>query len=273
MRFSQLVVANCSVLLLSGCTHVPEGGLKGDVPLVIVNRTTAPFKSVRLVDAQSSKSAYPLDPLRHEPSIPPGGNIALKVRPGALKLDVVGDGGAKTSGPTLLKAYLVNVTGPTSVVVYEGEKPSGGASPGYAEILVPSYEIEQQAKRAADAAAVKSRQDECVARVPSKAETPAPGPIRASGKWQCVLGGAYTGTDYVTLAQLADGRISATLAGADRNQAWEGVVIKDEVHFRFSNTSSDGGILKLDPSGHSMRGDAYTYRNGKCNHWTLTCTK
>lgn len=178
--------------------------------------------------------------------------------------------------------YALDLQGPTELVVYDDPQPPTDVAPrpGVKQILeLSGGEAAARAANAAQASASAAREAQLAIgkkNIPPPNEKPAPtNKAKPDGKWTCVIGGEASGTNYVTLVQLADGKISATHGpgSADRNNSWQGAIVGDEVRFRYAGLEG-GGRLKLDPSGKAMSGPGWTYfPEGRCVSWNLTCTR
>lgn len=261
--------------LLIGCFNrdvPPKNELAGPNELMIVNKTSRVIHSVTVASRREPRSSeqHPLvgggtDSNAHE--IAPGGSVRGAYRPGhyfvtAWSINVVA-----------LEHYELDVRGPVQIVIYQGEKPSNvSAPPGYEQLFVPDWDEVHKKEVAATTASESSR---CKATVDLTRETPAPGRTKVDGSWTCVLGGSAKGTNYVKLVQLADGKITATISGTDRNTTWEGIVKNDEVRYRYAEWENSGGVLKVDPGGHAMKGSGVDWhaKDHHCSSYTVTCTK
>jgi len=263
---------------------------EGNVPVTVVNQTKYPITSLVVMndrgEAGFDTTASELESMIGDyagakyPPIPPGGEETFGMKPGK-KLFAATREHRKSGDPptyTMLRDYKVDVSGPVRIVIYDGDAPKADPAPaGATQHIVLSRDEElarQQSKNEAQAqAAADANFKVCQSKLPPKQERPAPGKVHVDGKWTCILGGDAHGTNYVSLAQLADGKISATITGADRNNTWEGAVVRDELHFRLAGQDV-GGKLKIDPGGRAMSGAGNSFTDrGECLSWTLTCTK
>lgn len=258
-----------------------EMDLAGDIPFAITNVSSVPLNDLSFstkIDGRYRVAVMILDHAYGRPGpIDPGQTAKFAFVPAEyevqLRAHVGGYGNTTVCSPAKLQ-----LTGPTQIVLYDGPTPPANVAtlPGFTVVTCERQDLKDKRIAAANAAAAQNRRDaarnECVRRLGST--NPSPGRIKATGKWKCILGGAYKGTDYVDLVQLADGRITATVSGSDRNSTWSGAVVGEDVNFRFSDTTASGGALKLDPSGRAMLGNGYTFtEGGECLTWTMTCTK
>jgi len=259
---------------------------------VLINQTDVTIRDFMITEGRDSygrrrahivaSGQVSSDYKKYGTPIPPGARHEVRLAPGTYALRVEGQTPQSTSrrynDETLLSNYVVELQGPTEIVVYIKDKPSEEPTPGFKRFVEVSWSETVRQKSAAEkASAAQAREANykaCVAQIPPKNEKPAPGRTRADGKWTCIIGGEATGTNFVNLAQLADGKITATVTGTDRNISWEGAVVGDEVRFRYAGFDAIGGKLKLDPGGRAMSGNGFTFTDdGRCMRWTLTCTK
>ncbi|MBX3233868.1 MAG: hypothetical protein KIT84_31455 [Labilithrix sp.] len=266
-----------------------EGSMQGKAPLVISNYTPhhIQYVDLELADVppggRTESGTIYLGENYHSkrPVIAPSSTQDFKVKPGVWLVTLR----SHKFVEVLLKKKLHLTEAGTRVLVYEGDKPPPEAPPapaGYtavettatyyaqskAHARVAAIEHDQQAARTA------AGHKECAAKVPA-ADKPAPGKVRVDGRWTCVIGGTWTGTDHMNIVQLADGKITATITGGpDASRTWSGAVVGSELQFRYADDSYSGGRLKLDPGGRAMTGDAVAMnKGGDCKPFTLTCTK
>lgn len=264
----------------------------GDVPLVLINQTDATIRDFMITEGREvygnrrahivSSGKVTSNYKKYGTPIPPGARHEVRLAPGTYALLVEGQPPKSVTrnynDETLLSNYVVELQGPTEIVVYKTDKPSEQPTPGFKRLVEVTFSTKVREKMAAEKAAAQQERGAnyraCTAELPPKNEKPAPGRTRADGKWTCIVGGDVTGTNFVNLAQLADGKITATVTGMDRNISWEGAVVGDEVHFRYAGMENVGGKVKLDPGGRAMTGNGYTFTDdGRCLRRTLTCTK
>jgi hypothetical protein len=274
-RFATWLLLASSLALAAACGPPRpariEGALAGDVGFAITNLTSVP---IIVVDMGQGYDILNLDLDRKGDPIQPGQTARLALRPGEYRVTLLG----RAAGRQLLfQEEHLRLNRPTQIVVHDGERPPAYAAlDGFSVVTRERFDTVYERQRAADQAAraARARQARAECERRSAPLPPAPGKVKATGKWRCVLGGAYTGTDYVDLVQLVDGHITATLTGSDRNATWTGSVVGDEVRFQFAGNAADGGTLKLDPSGRAMVGNGVTFTDrGECTQWTMTCTR
>jgi hypothetical protein len=238
------------------------------VEIVVVNRTSKVVNSVWIANGEYSDIPQVL---------PPGQRASFRIDPNSEKGPTGKWNVTISDKPSAVQGFAshhFDLPGPTELVFYDGARPNDPPTPGFTQHIVPTHlQVLADGKSAANSHLAESKAT-CAKRVPRQGEKPRPGRTRATGHWKCVLGGSFSGTDFVDLVQLADGRITATLSGVDRDSTWEGVVVGKEVHFRFANRSLSGGVLVLDGGGRAMCGTAWSMTNSNdCAEWTLTCTR
>lgn len=288
--------------LMLGCVP-PQGGassasaypktgekFKGSIEFTLWNHTKFDIDTVEVqgpVDPSKGQYAYPERDYLVSPNYGSGAKILANnqgkwsLKPGKYKITATGPGAAKYSSVTALSAYELDLQAPTELVVYDDPQPPTDVAPpgGIKQVMELSYQEMVNRKTAERQANVQASRDaalaQCKKNIPALNEKPAPGKIKPDGKWTCIIGGEGSGTNYVTLVQLADGKITATMGpgSADRNTSWQGVMVGDEVRFRYTGIEG-GGRLKLDPGRKAMSGPGWTYMNeGRCMSWTLTCMR
>lgn len=292
----------CIFALLIGCPppadpygakQLEAGGAQaGSIPLTIVNKTSSPINHFNLATDNGERIsttdfATMIFSSSTSPDIKPGESREFKIKAGKKQVEL-SDYPTNMSHPKtrILDNYVIDVQGPTQIVVYDTEPPPEVTAPaGVKQVVLLGVDAKKAEQRAADDAAYnKMKADnkqraaanlqQCQKLVPPKGERPVPGRTKADGKWTCILSGGASGTDYVNVVQLADGSISGTVTGFDRNATWEGAVLGDEVHFRFPQIDAGGGKLKLDPGGRAMKGPMWVYSSdGVCVNIALTCTR
>lgn len=253
--------------VLGACrAKTPEQEYTGEIPLVFVNQTDQPLCSIELYVAYSVRIQ---DDLKGEPCIPPGGQREFHLLAKQYEIRMWGPHSHTFSASTTKLA----LSEPTQIVIWDTAPPAASTGTGMKLIAVESDKHHSAILREQADAKAHQQHETCAAHLPPDNERPSPGKTKATGKWKCVLGGSFTGTDYVDLVQLADGHISATVSGADRSMTWTGAVVGDEVHFRWGEGGLEGGVLKLDPSARAMSGKIYTFNKNKCEAGTFTCTR
>ncbi|MBX3227365.1 MAG: hypothetical protein KIT84_13510 [Labilithrix sp.] len=283
--------------LLIGCLPPKDKGAAGadtkkakrvfDGPLELsfVNRTKDELSAISVIEAE-----FHSDRRRDEefliatgyghtdtaPAIPPGGSAKFGFKAGSYTITVRGGKGMLSH----LFDYKLDVTGSTEIVIYDQDPPKDvPPRAGVHQIVVLSFTEDSRRKSQEHAAHAKAAReadyDRCKKFVAPTFEHPAAGKMKLDGQWTCVMGGGASGTNFVKLIQLADGKITATITGADRSTTWEGIVKGNEVRYRFSGFDATGGILKVDPGGRAMTGNGVVWlpEEGRCNGYTLTCTK
>lgn len=279
-RFLVLIVA-VVVLACGGHQKRLEMDLAGDVPFAITNKTSVPISSLDFdatINRHFHAAVMILDAQYGRPGpIQPGQTARFSFAPGQYNVTARAKDDLRGS-TTLARLGGFSLNGPTQLVIHETPAPPTDVAtlPGFTVEMQERVDLKDKRIAAANAANAQARRDqargECQRHLSSA--PPSPGKIKATGKWRCVLGGVYSGTDYVDLVQLADGQITATVSGADRNNTWTGAVVGETVNFKFAGTTSSGGALKLDASGKAMLGQGFTFTDGgECLQWTLTCTK
>jgi hypothetical protein len=237
-----------------------KSAMAGDVPLVVINRTRGKLTAVSVFAGNDVLESFlPLDPADHRPLESGESRQLALLKAGAYRLSTSTEN--NFHGDTEL-----TLEGPTEVVVFdEKAPPTDSPTAGFTRVAVESRPSEHHA-------APRHIPLACEIGIPKMSEKPKPGPTRVDGHWRCVLGGAVVGTDRVELVQLASGAISATVSGLHANTSWTGIVAGDSVGFRVANQTS-GGRLKIDPGGHSLRGNGQVLDGEKCLSYTMTCTR
>lgn len=275
-----------------GGSKYPSRGekFKGDIEFTLWNHTKFDIDSLEIqAPADTTKGRYAspeTDTLissnnASTPKMPPNAQQKWSLKPGKYTITAKGPGAAKYSIMQPLYRYELDLQAPTELVVYDDPAPPKDVAPpaGVKQILEFSWQEDSNRKQAEHNAAVSAQRDQeyafCKKNIPPPNETPAPGKTKPDGKWTCVMSGGAQGTNYITIVQLAGGKITGTLGpgSADRNNSWEGAMVNDEVHFRWTGLEG-GGKLKLDPGGRAMSGPAWTwFQEGRCNTYKMTCTR
>ena len=273
MVFAWLVVLVGVAALACGHRQVRlEGVLAGDAPLAITNRTSDPIVRLNITNRENYH-AMELDLDRMSSPILPGQTARFSLQPGTYSIL------ASTGAHRLLDISSFSLAGATQIVVHDGERPPTDVTPlqGFTVKNFERFDRAEARAIAIEKNQARARRDRALADCQRWVTIPpaSPGRTKSSGRWHCVFGGGtYTGSDYVDLVQLADGKLTATVSGVDRNATWEGSVVADEVHFRWTGVDASGATLRIDPSGKAMIGDGHTFTDGgECLSWKLTCTR
>lgn len=263
---------------------------KGDVEFTLWNHTKLDIDSLEIqgeADPSKGRYAYPERDQLISSTYNTGTKITANsqgkwsLKAGKYKVTAAGPGAQKYSSVKVLYEYPLDLSGPTELVVYDDPAPPTDVAPpaGIKQVMEYSYQEainKKTAERQANAQAARDAQlATCKKNIPPPNERPAPGKTKPDGRWTCVIGGEANGTNYVTVVQLADGKITGTMGpgSADRNNSWQGAMVGDEVRFRYAGLEG-GGRLKLDPGGKAMSGPGWTYLpEGRCLSWNLTCTR
>ncbi|MBX3231762.1 MAG: hypothetical protein KIT84_42725 [Labilithrix sp.] len=231
------------------------------MPLVVVNDTSHTISSITV-----SSDGGQIDIVSHGARVPPGERVSASLKPNTYAVTI----SAVRAG--ILHTERIPLRGATELVVQERAAAAAPAAAGFTQLVRVSDVVAREAKEADRASKRAEAEADCAKSIPQSV-APSPGKTKITGKWTCNYGGAREGTDWVNLVQLADGKITATIAvGVDRGATWEGAVVHDELRFRFSRVTS-GGVLKIDPGGRALTGEGQSFADGQCHRWTLTCTR
>lgn len=288
------IFATCLALAAASC--VPKGGSashseiahtlitkKADgIPLRISNHTKFIINNVEMINF-SGVPGSEQDSLRAH--IEPGARVDLLIDRSKLKGDnltmTIWYLPTPTSTPVQALVLVAadqpyHLEGPTQVDVVEDDMNAPAVAPGYTQDLrLTKDKMEANAAQQAQVASAQAAQV-CQKSLDAAHGKAAPGKIKAQGKFKCVFGGGFDGSMNVQMVQLADGKITATLAefggGTIANNTWTGIVVGDEIRFAWQGLPS-GGSAKIDPGGRAIIGTGVTLENGQCVNWTLTCTR
>src|SRR5262245_39468454 len=240
------------VFVVSACflKAKPEGDMHGDLPVVVVNGTPFTITHVQIHDDKGSIG------MNWFTNIAPKANERFSFQPGGYHVTLKTD-----KGEIVIQDFQLALGEATELVVSDQE-PAQPVAAGLKRVRVATLQAQ-----------MSSALDACKSKSPN-VDQPAPGKLRPNGSWKCVFAGAgISSTDFVTIAVLASGGISATVTGQDRGTTWKGALVKDELDFVVPEAPGMGGRLKIDAGGQAMTGDGSSYVNGQCVPWNLTCTK
>ena len=267
-----LVIVGLMVLACGPRGGRLEGALAGDAPLAVTNRTSDPIDLLEVTSKANFQVMF-LDLKKMHSPILPGQTARFSLKPGSYSIR------AESNYRELLDLPSTSVTGPTQLVLLDSEPPPADLTrlEGFEVRTFARRDRLEDKARAEQENAARAHRERALAECKRWVALPAasPGRTKATGRWHCVFGGGtYTGSDYVDLVQLADGHLTATVNGVDRNSTWDGSLVGDEVHFRWTGVDASGATLRLDPSGKAMIGEGHTFTDGgECLSWKLTCTR
>jgi hypothetical protein len=248
--------------------------------IVIVNRTAETIESLTFHGYNAPEGTKP-DEVKQ--SIPPGGRASFRLKTETLRnnelaVTVLGAPvGRLTYGKIIAGIKpMVSFTGPTELVISDTKEVADPPTPGYTRVVKLSVDGQKKADDRYTSDRRAEAEQQCQRNIDGANGTPRPGKTKAQGRFKCVFGGSFDGNANVTLVQLANGKITATVseAGGSRiaSTTWTGIVDGDMLRFAYAGLPS-GGALKIDPGGRAMIGHGTTLDGNVCVNWTMTCTR